>query len=392
MGKNKQWGKKAWKKNDEEVEAEQDFDAVFSIDRSGKLNAKNKKRLKALKSRKTGDKTKSLESISKRALDRVKKIKTNKKKKDYLKLVDPWATAVSTTKGDTNIGEKKLGARKNRAPKANHIIEGHMIVPEAGTSYNPEKKARRELIEKALEHVYKEKLIQAEREPMHITGNLDSIRNDKSSNLVDKIVQLQEITAKRATKTSWNGQDAQPTLEEFLALSSDEESENEEGEEKTAEEITSVIKNVAPGRLTQRQRNAKRRRKEHQVNVVQKMLKKQKRAELEKLPQLVEEILNTEKPKKEKKIDLHPRLGSLKYKEQFPAVSLEHELKSLKDVTPVGNLTKDLYSNMQRRNKLGVRKKGQRALKHRNPKFKVQTVVGSRKAKVGSVVHSKYEY
>ena len=82
-------------------------------------------------------------------------------------------------------------------------------------------------------------------------------------------------------------------------------------------------------------------------------------------------------------------MASLKYKEQFPAISMEHELKSLKDVTPVGNLTKDLYSNMQRRNKLEVRKKGSRKLKHINPKFKVQTVVGSRK---GAVVHSKYEY
>lgn len=90
MGKTKKWGKKAWKKNDEEVEAEQDFDAVFSIDRSGKvlgdtrrnnelffifffkLNAKNKKRLKALKSRKKPDQTNSYDSISKRALDRVK--------------------------------------------------------------------------------------------------------------------------------------------------------------------------------------------------------------------------------------------------------------------------------------------------------------------------------
>jgi len=379
MGRNKQWGKKAWKKGEQKVEAEQDISTLFSVDRSGKLNAKNRNRLGALKSRKRVDNSFSIENVSERAIEEVKQ-----KKNEKSKIADPWAID-SKNEPMKVFNSNNLGhTRKNKAPKAKHIIEGHMIVPEEGTSYNPDKKARREILNKALKHICKEKLKQAHQEPMHIAGNLEKIKNE--SNLVDQIMKLEAITAKRATKVSWNGQDSEDIIQEFLGIS-DSEPESE-AEEKAGEETTEIIKNKIPERLTQRQKNRKRRRHEQSRNIKLKLRKKQKREELEKLSAIKDEVY-AEKPKIEKKVNLHPRLASLKYKVQFPAVSLENELKSLKDVVPVGNLTKDLYNNMQRRNKLEVRKKGERRLQNRHPKFKVQTVVGSRK---GAVVHTKYEY
>jgi len=367
MGKVKKWSKKAWKSQGvAKEEIDQGFDSLFKIDKKGKLSTRQKRRFLKPRSKK------QLKPVR----GYIKRMKQNAEP-----IEDVWAS-------ESNV------KRKNKAPKPDHIIEGNMPVPESGSSYNPSQEERSKLVESALKTIQQEETTRARRRPVHVQQPLADVAED--SPLAEKILKLQEVTSNRAAKTKINGKVAlQQALEEaFLEHKLDSESEESDAEEKISpEELMEIekMKKKKSQRKTQRQRNARRRFKEQQHNLKMKLREKEERKRLQSLQKIITDFKEEKpKPKKEKKIDPHPQMGPLKYKEAFPSVSLESELKgSLKDLTPVGNLVNDTIRNVQRRNKLEVRKRISSRVGKKYPKFKVQYVIGSRK---GEVVGRHYEY
>lgn len=354
----------------EKKEIDQGFDSLFQIDKKGKLSTRQKRRF--------------LKPREKKQLKPIRGY-TKRKKQEENPIEDPWASA-------------SLKKRKNNAPKPDHIIEGNMPVPENGSSYNPSQEARSQLVDSALKKIQKEETSRARRRPVHVQQPLADVTDDSS--LAEKILKLQEVTSHRAEKTKINGKVAlQKALEEaFLENELDSESDESDQEEKISpEEMMEIekMKKKKSQRKTQRQRNARRRFKEQQHNLKMKLRRKEEMKRLQSLPKIISEFENEkEKPKKEKKVVLHPQMGPDKFEEAFPTLSLESELKgSLKDVTPVGNLVSDAFRNVQRRNKLEVRKRVSSRVGKKHPKFKVQYVIGSRKAlDGGEVVARHYEY
>jgi len=152
------------------------------------------------------------------------------------------------------------------------------------------------------------------------------------------------------------------------------------------------IKKKKSERKTKRQRNAKRRAKQHEYNRKLKLQKRETNKILQKLPEIIDEALKEKaNPPQEKKVVLHPQMGPRKYKDDLPAINLQDELKGcLKDMQPVGNLVYDSFHNIQRRNKLEVRKRKATQIGKKHPKYKIQYVVGGRKG--GDVMGRHYEY
>jgi hypothetical protein len=369
MGKAKKWSKKGWKSQGVETEIEQNFSSLFEIDKKGKLSSRQKRRF--------------LKPLPKKKIEPIRGYKRRKKEKD-VPIEDPWASELTVK-------------RKNKAPKADHIIEGNMPVPESGSSYNPSQEERGKLVEKALKKIEHEETAKARLRPIHVQKPLQDVPED--SQLAEKILKLQEVTSNRAAKTTINGKAAlQEALEEaFLENQLDSDSDESDEEERTnPEELLEIqkMKKKKSERKTRRQRNARRRFQEQMTNRKIKLRKKEELKQLKSLPQIIEDFQQEKpKPPKEKKVDPHPQMGPLKFKESFPAVSLETELKGdLKSITPVGNLVQDSFRNIQRRNKLEVRKRISKKVGKKHPKFKVQYVIGARRGNEAEVVGRHYEY
>jgi len=368
MGKAKKWSKKSWKGKGVEVEVERSFSSLFEIDKKGKKLSKRQKQ----------------RFLKPRAKKQIKPVRgyVKQKKQKEAPIEDIWAS-------------EETVKRKNRAPKPDHILEGNMPVPDSGSSYNPSEEQRSSLVKKALEKIQSEEVARARVRPLHIQKPLDDVGDE--AHLAEKILKLQEVTSNRAAKTTINGKAAlQEALEEaFLENELQSESDESDAEDDiNKEELMEIerMKKSKSKRKTRRQRNARRRFKEQQNQLKMKIRKKEERKQLEVLPKIIKSFKEEKPlPKKEKKVDLHPKMGPLKYAESFPTVSLESELKgTMKDMTPVGNLVNDSFRNIQRRNKIEVRKRISKKVGKKYPKFKVQYVIGGRKG--GEVVGRHYEY
>jgi nucleolar protein 53 len=208
-----------------------------------------------------------------------------------------------------------------RPPKAAVVLD-HLDIPHSGTSYNPQEDHHQELIK--------------------VATKIELKRLEKES--------IGKDINKRAL-VSLHKADADVSMP--VDLSSDDEEEHS-----SVVEAGEASKTVADPsvRKTRAQRNKERREKEESARQEEETRKQNLLAQVDKIDEIKKEIEQPASKKVVKKEVLPERVSTLKFAPLAPVVALSDELPScLRELRPEGNLFKDRFNMLQKRNLVETR-------------------------------------
>ncbi|KAL2158677.1 hypothetical protein VTH06DRAFT_4159 [Thermothelomyces fergusii] len=263
---------------------------------------------------------------------------------------DPWAQPEEEPKKDDQLFLPKV--EKVKKPKTMEhrpislAASGKPVPavpkPKGGHSYNPTFTDYQErLIEES------EKAIEAERKRL-------------------EALEAERIKMEAAARSAAEAEAAEARAE----LSEWEDDSSWEGFESAAEEV--VVKAKKPRRKTQAERNRIKRRKEEERRLKHEAAMRRKRAQEDRIKQIVREVEEKERQRALEKIEMSDpseeetddielrrrKLGKIKLPEKDLELVLPDELQdSLRLLKPEGNLLKDRYRSILIRGKVEARTK-----------------------------------